>query len=249
MDQAFHSRRSVAVLLSQRLIGRKNWSVSQSETVTDMTTRIERRPAVARLLQGRADMLVVAGLGSPVYDVFAAGDHPLNFYDWGAMGSAAMVGLGLALAQPERPVTVFTGTADADGTGRVLDHRPASPAESLHRHPRQRAIRRDGMQQTATGFGTNLAAVARACGLEDASTCYSADVLDTLRERSMSVCGRPWSRVEDRAGRPAAHRARKRWGDDHGSLQARAAGLSSSPFLPDSLTKQGCIHARSVFSG
>lgn len=60
---------------------------------------IERRPAVAELLQDRGGSLVVAGLGSPVYDVFAAGDHDLNFYDWGAMGSAAMVGLGLALSQ------------------------------------------------------------------------------------------------------------------------------------------------------
>ena len=44
---------------------------------------IERRPAVAELLEARGSALIVAGLGSPVYDVFAAGDHDLNFYDWG----------------------------------------------------------------------------------------------------------------------------------------------------------------------
>jgi len=155
-----------------------------------MTTRIERRPAVARLLQGRADMLVVAGLGSPVYDVFAAGDHPLNFYDWGAMGSAAMVGLGLALAQRERPVTVFTGD------GEMLMGLGAFSTIAQHRPPNLSIVILDneqyaetGMQQTATGFGTNLAAVARACGLEDASTCYSADVLDTLREKIHERCG------------------------------------------------------------
>src|SRR5438045_922660 len=73
---------------------------------------ISRREAVAEILAQRDAMLVVAGLGSPTYDVFAAGDHDLNFYLWGAMGSAAMVGLGLALAQPDRSVVVFTGDGE-----------------------------------------------------------------------------------------------------------------------------------------
>lgn len=38
--------------------------------------RLHRRAAVADLLADRKDMLVVTGLGSPTYDVFAAGDHP-----------------------------------------------------------------------------------------------------------------------------------------------------------------------------
>ena len=42
----------------------------------------------------------------------AAGDHDLNYYLWGAMGGAATVGLGLALAQPERPVLVITGDGE-----------------------------------------------------------------------------------------------------------------------------------------
>ncbi len=55
---------------------------------------IDRRPAIAELLEDRKNALVVAGLGSPVYDVFSVGDHNLNFYNWGAMGSAGMVGSG-----------------------------------------------------------------------------------------------------------------------------------------------------------
>ena len=63
---------------------------------------LDRRAAVAALLRDRGDMLVVTGLGSTTYDVHASGDHPGNFYLWSAMGGAAMVGLGLALAQPSR---------------------------------------------------------------------------------------------------------------------------------------------------
>lgn len=145
---------------------------------------------MAQLLQQRAGMLVVAGLGSPVYDVFAAGDDALNFYDWGAMGSAVMVGLGLALAQPDRPVVVFTGD------GEMLMGLGALSTIAQHRPPNLSIIILDneqyaetGMQQTATGFGTDLAAVARACGLSDASTCTSADELEHLRERIHSCSG------------------------------------------------------------
>lgn len=151
---------------------------------------IERRKAVAGLLADRADSLVVAGLGSPVYDVFAAGDHDLNFYDWGAMGSAAMVGLGMALAQPDRPVTVFTGD------GEMLMGLGAFSTIAQHRPPNLSIIVLDneqyaetGMQKTATGFGTDLAAVARACGLHDAVTLREDAELDGLRAKLRARAG------------------------------------------------------------
>jgi thiamine pyrophosphate-dependent acetolactate synthase large subunit-like protein len=73
---------------------------------------LDRRHAVARLLRDRGDALIVSGLGSPTYDVAAAGDDPRNFYLWGAMGGACMIGLGLALAKPERRVLVITGDGE-----------------------------------------------------------------------------------------------------------------------------------------
>ncbi|MEN3350711.1 MAG: hypothetical protein V7632_4346, partial [Bradyrhizobium sp.] len=73
---------------------------------------LDRRAAVKALLADRGDLLAISGLGSSSYDLFAAGEHPGNFYLWGAMGGAAMVGLGLALAQPKRPVLVITGDGE-----------------------------------------------------------------------------------------------------------------------------------------
>ena len=73
---------------------------------------LNRREVVKTLLQDRGDMLVVTGLGSPTYDVFAAGDHDNNYYLWAAMGSAATVGLGIASAQPKRKVVVVTGDGE-----------------------------------------------------------------------------------------------------------------------------------------
>ena len=74
--------------------------------------KLDRRKVVNELLAERGDLLVVAGLGACAWDITAAGDTPLNFPMWGAMGGAAMVGLGLALAQPKRPVLVITGDGE-----------------------------------------------------------------------------------------------------------------------------------------
>ena len=65
---------------------------------------LDRRKVVARILRERGDALLVTGLGSTTWDAAAAGDHDHNFYVWGAMGGATLLGLGLALAQPQRRV-------------------------------------------------------------------------------------------------------------------------------------------------
>jgi len=145
---------------------------------------IERRRAVADLLAERGDLLLVAGLGSPVYDAFAAGDHDLNFYNWGAMGSAAMIALGLALAQPDRPVIAITGD------GEMLMGIGAFATIAQHRPPNLSIVVLDngqyaetGMQPTATSFGVDLAAVATACGLPDVVTLQSNNEIAALRTR------------------------------------------------------------------
>ena len=76
------------------------------------TNLLDRRSVVSSLLAGRKDAIVVGGLGASTYDIAAAGDHARNFYLWGAMGGAVMIGLGLALAQPKLPVVVITGDGE-----------------------------------------------------------------------------------------------------------------------------------------
>ena len=92
--------------------------------------RLQRRAAVSRILADRGDDLVVTGLGSSTYDCAAVGDHPNNFYLWGAMGSALTVGLGLAMAQPRRRVLVITGDGELlMGTRRAGNHRDEKAGE------------------------------------------------------------------------------------------------------------------------
>src|ERR1044072_5662661 len=79
---------------------------------TQNDPRVDRRAAMRTLLEARGDLLLVSGLGSTTYDAAAVGDDDRNFYLWGAVGGAAMVGLGLAIARPERRVLVVTGDGD-----------------------------------------------------------------------------------------------------------------------------------------
>ena len=130
---------------------------------------LDRRDLVRRLLIDRGGLLVVSGLGSATYDVAAAGDHPLNFYLWGAMGGAAMIGLGLALARPDRRVVVLTGDGDMlMGIG--------SLATIGVRQPENLAIvvldnshyGETGMQPSHTRAGIDLVGMALACRFREA---------------------------------------------------------------------------------
>jgi thiamine pyrophosphate-dependent acetolactate synthase large subunit-like protein len=130
---------------------------------------LDRRELVRQLLIDRGDLLVVSGLGSATYDVAAAGDHPLNFYLWGAMGGAAMIGLGLALAQPERRVAVLTGDGDMlMGLGSLATIGVKQPKNFAIVVLDNAHYGETGMQASHTKSGIDLVATALACRFKQA---------------------------------------------------------------------------------
>jgi thiamine pyrophosphate-dependent acetolactate synthase large subunit-like protein len=135
------------------------------------TYPLRRRAVAAALLEARGDLLVVSGLGAPTWDVAAAGDHPLTFPLWGAMGGAAMIGLGLALARPERRVLVVTGDGEMlMGLGSLATigvKRPANLAIVVLDNERYGET---GMQATHTAGPAELAATAKALGFASVGT-------------------------------------------------------------------------------
>ncbi len=142
---------------------------------------LERRATVARLLRERGNALVVTGLGNPTYDVAAAGDVPGNFYLWGAMGGAAMTGLGIALAQPSRKVVVVTGDGEMlMGMGALATIGVKRPANLIVLVLDNEHYAETGMQPAHTGRGVDLTAVAKAAGISDARTVRSAAELEAL---------------------------------------------------------------------
>ncbi len=142
---------------------------------------LDRRAVVRRLLRDRGDALVVGSLGNPTYDLAAAGDSPANFYLWGAMGGAVMVGLGLALAQPARRVIVFVGDGELMmGLGSLATvgvHGAANLAIVVIDNEHYAET---GMQRAHSGRGVDFAAVAKATGLAGAATARDEAGLDAI---------------------------------------------------------------------
>ena len=114
---------------------------------------------------------MVAGLGSPAWDCHAAGDSPLNFYFWGAMGGAAMLGLGVALARPARRVLVVTGDAEMlMGVGSLAAIAAQAPSNLALLVLDNEAFGETGRQAGLTAENTDIAAMARGAGIETAFT-------------------------------------------------------------------------------
>ena len=146
--------------------------------------RLHRRDVVARILANRGDTLVVTGLGSTTWDAAAAGDHPNNFYLWGGMGGAAMVGLGLANAQAARRVLVITGDGEMlMGLGALATIGAAAPANLAIVAIDNERYGETGMQETHTAHGVDLAAVAAGAGFPAAATLGTMDEVDAWTPR------------------------------------------------------------------
>jgi thiamine pyrophosphate-dependent acetolactate synthase large subunit-like protein len=143
---------------------------------------IDRREFVQELLLDRGDLLVVPGLGSATYDVAAAGDHPLNFYLWGAMGGTAMIGLGLALARPDRRVAVITGDGDMlMGLGSLATIGVKQPKNLAVVVLDNARYGETGMQPSATAAGIDLVAMALACRFRAAQAVSRGDEASEVR--------------------------------------------------------------------
>jgi len=143
---------------------------------------LHRREVVRKLLEQRDELLVVAGLGSTAWDVTAAGDADLSFPMWGAMGQAAMIGLGVALARPERRVLVITGDGEMlMGLGALATIGVQQPANLAVVVIDNERYGETGMQATHTAHGVDLAAVAKACGIKKASTIAAKAEVAKLR--------------------------------------------------------------------
>ncbi len=131
-------------------------------------TRVEATRVIVELA---GDAPILASLGHPAYDLFAAGDRPENFYTWGSMGLATSAGLGLALARPDLRVFVL------DGDGSLLMNLGSLATIGLMQPANLVVVVMDneeyattGGQPTPTADGADLEGAARAMGIAAAAT-------------------------------------------------------------------------------
>ncbi len=132
--------------------------------------KMKRIEAIALAAEAAAfrQALLICNIGYPSRELHSQMDRPENFYMLGSMGLASSIGLGLALARPERNVMVL------DGDGSVLMNL-GSLATIAHHAPRNYLLvildngcyGSTGSQPTCTHLGTDLFAMAKAAGVKN----------------------------------------------------------------------------------
>ena len=165
--------------------------------------RLDRRAAIRVLLDKRDDLLLVTGLGSTSWDAASVGDDARNFYLWGAMGAAAMVGLGLAMAQPRRRILVVTGDGEMlMGLGALATigvQRPPNLAVAVFDNGHYAET---GMQASHTEAAVELTGVARACGIKEIFDVADELGLRDFAGRVRNAATTLFARVAIRADEP-----------------------------------------------
>jgi thiamine pyrophosphate-dependent acetolactate synthase large subunit-like protein len=162
-----------------------------------MSKLLHRREVVIELLKERGDLLVIAGLGAPAWDITHAGDDALNFTLWGAMGGAAMIGLGVALAQPKKKILVVTGDGEMlMGLGALATIAVEQPRNLYIVVLDNERYGETGQQETHTGHGVDLAKMAKAAGFAQAFGVRTRAELSKLKKRIYSGEGALFAQVK-----------------------------------------------------
>jgi thiamine pyrophosphate-dependent acetolactate synthase large subunit-like protein len=153
---------------------------------------LDRRAVVSSLLNDRKGAIAVGGLGASTYDIAACGDHDRNFYLWGAMGGAVMIGLGLALAQPKLPVVVITGDGEMlMGMGSLATVGLQKPGNLSIVVLDNEAYGETGGQMSHTAATADLVGVASACGIEDSRAMTTLAEVEAFAASLQDVSGGP----------------------------------------------------------
>ena len=129
---------------------------------------LDRRQAVPALIGRHQDFLIVTGLAGTSRDIAALTEDGAHTYTMaGAMGGAAMIGLGLALARRDKRVLVVTGD------GELLMNVGSLATIAVLNPPNLSIVCVDnghygetGYQRSHTSLGVDLEKIAAACGIK-----------------------------------------------------------------------------------
>ena len=158
---------------------------------------LDRRNVVASLLANRKGAIAVGGLGASTYDIAAAGDHDRNLYLWGAMGGAVMIGLGMALAQPELPVVVITGDGEMlMGMGSLATVGLQKPKNLSIVVLDNEVYGETGGQASHTAATVDFVGVAKSCGIPDARVLATMAEIEAFATAMQEMSGPRFANVK-----------------------------------------------------
>lgn len=168
---------------------------------------IAQRALCEILSRRRGDAAVVVGPGKVSFDLFACAPTAPTLYQM-ELGYGAAICLGLALGDPTRRAIAFegdgsmlAGLATFTTIGR---YQPRNLVVLVADNECYGAIQdpRVAAFASATGAGTDLAAVARGCGIANVATVTTEPEADALLDRALVEPG-PWVIVAKTAPPPS----------------------------------------------
>jgi thiamine pyrophosphate-dependent acetolactate synthase large subunit-like protein len=145
---------------------------------------LDRTQAVPALIGRHEDFLIIAGLAGTARDVAALTRDGAHTYALaGVMGAACAMGLGLALARPDRRVLVVTGDGELlMNVGTLATIAVLNPSNLSIVCVDNGHYGETGYQKSHTSLGVDLEKMASAAGLKITRTIRSAaDLADGAR--------------------------------------------------------------------
>ena len=186
-------------------------SASANDTASRDSARVMNRTDLCKRLVAhlKGDEAVVGGIGNNNFDLWAAGQRPLNFYMLGSMGLACPIALGLALAQPQRRVVAI------EGDGSILMQLGSLGTIAVQAQKNLVIVIMDngiyqitGKQPTLTARGSDIVAIARGAGITQSFWAADEADFEARIKLALSADG-PWliaARIDDQP--PAAETGR-----------------------------------------
>ena len=131
--------------------------------------------------QLKREEAVIGGIGNANFDLWAAGQRPQNFYMLGSMGLTIPIGLGVAIAQPQRHVVAL------EGDGSLLMQLGCLATVAMLKPKNLTMVIWDngiyqitGSQPTPSAATADLVAIARGAGLTNSNWAADEEDFDRL---------------------------------------------------------------------
>ena len=132
------------------------------------------------------EAIVVTIMGAVAAELQSIGHKPNFFYLQHAMGLASSMGLGIALARPDRQVVVFDGDGsilmNLGGLTTLARYRPRNLVHVVFDNESLLSV---GGFPTATSTGSDIGAIAAAAGVPRTGTVRTLEAFTTAFDEAM----------------------------------------------------------------
>jgi len=160
---------------------------------------MKRTEAIEKLAGMLRDEMVLTSIGGVNSDLFNLKDRELNLYVSTNMGSAAAMGVGLALALPKEKVVVLEGDGSMllslESLVAMGDEQPANLVLVVFDNA---SYESPGEFPSATSRNTDIAMIGRASGVSNSVTVRALDEFEKAVEKALreNICTLIVAKVE-----------------------------------------------------